>query len=474
MMVLKSSPMDIVPKIRLYQMEQNSVIRDLGRGVLRNAWDGYNSALFAYGQTGSGKSWSVIGYGSNKGIVPKFCEEMFRGIEDKRRSGDTTEFEVRISMLEIYNEIVRDLLNPGGDRKKRALNRAHTIVGIHLTQKARKGNGQETAKSSIVHLVDLAGRDSVLTRLLMNALGGNSRTIMIAAISPADINYEETLSTLRYADRAKQIKTVAIVNEDPTEKLIRELRQENERLKRMLDKGAIDVPIQPGMSEEEIFKLRKKWEEEMYAAMAENDRDLQQMKQSYDDKLKISRQQKRISKIEKEKKVRPHFTNLNFDPMLSGKIVHLLKAGENIVGKTDQADIQLLGPSIQERHAIVNYLEHGGVTLEKCQSECRILLNGDPLSARALLSHCDRIMFGTTQLYVFIHPDQMKKTGKKYPDVTYEMAQEEIASKAGISVDDDDQSLDTALLNKDLIEVLPGVEEANAISEELDKKLNLK
>ncbi|CAL1277290.1 unnamed protein product [Larinioides sclopetarius] len=581
--------------------DQERVYKDLGRGVLRNAWEGYNSALFAYGQTGSGKSWSVIGYGANKGIVPKFCEEMFRGIDDKRRSGDTTEFEVRLSMLEIYNEIVRDLLSPGGDRKRglkvrehpkkgfyaeglqtalvtsykeieRKLNegttnrsiastnmnatsskklmlnitrgtimaryangedvfiprtpiipnlRAHTIVGIHLTQKSRKSNGQETAKSSIVHLVDLAGserasntgatgdrlkegaainqslsclgncihalaeramgrnsrvpfRDSVLTRLLMNALGGNSRTIMIAAISPADINYEETLSTLRYADRAKQIKTVAIVNEDPTEKLIKELRQENERLKRMLDKGAIDVPMQPGMTDEEIIKLRKKWEEEMYAAMAENDRDLLLIKQSYDDKLKLARQQKGfewdIAKIEKEKKVRPHFTNLNFDPMLSGKIVHLLKSGENIVGKTDQADIQLLGPSIQERHAIVNYLEHGGVTLEKYQGECRIILNGEPLTARALLSHCDRILFGTTQLYVFIHPDQMKKTGKKYPDVSYEMAQEEIASKAGISVDDD-ESLDTALLNKDLIEVLPGVEEANAISEELDKKV---
>lgn len=57
------------------------------------------------------------------------------------------------------------------------------------------------------------------------------------------------------ADRAKQIKTVAIVNEDPTEKLIRELRSENERLKKMLEKGAMDVPIQPGMSEEGIKKL---------------------------------------------------------------------------------------------------------------------------------------------------------------------------------------------------------------------------
>ena len=59
-------------------------------------------------------------------------------------------------------------------------------------------------------------RDSVLTKLLMNALGGNSKTIMIAAISPADINYDETISTLRYADRAKQIKCKAVVNEDPT------------------------------------------------------------------------------------------------------------------------------------------------------------------------------------------------------------------------------------------------------------------
>ncbi|GFS57163.1 kinesin-related protein 1 [Trichonephila inaurata madagascariensis] len=274
-----------------------------------------------------------------------------------------------------------------GDRLKEgaAINQSLSCLGNCIHALAERAMGRNTR---------VPFRDSVLTRLLMNALGGNSRTIMIAAISPADINYEETLSTLRYADRAKQIKTVAIVNEDPTEKLIRELRQENERLKRMLDKGAIDVPIQPGMSEEEIFKLRKKWEEEMYAAMAENDRDLQQIKQSYDDKLKLSRQQKGfdwdITKIEKEKKVRPHFTNLNFDPMLSGKIVHLLKSGENIVGKTDQADIQLLGPSIQERHALVNYLEHGGVTLEKCLSECRILLNGEPLTARALLSHCDR------------------------------------------------------------------------------------
>ena len=69
----------------------------------------------------------------------------------------------------------------------------------------------------------------VLTWLLKDSLGGNSKTAMIAAISPAD--YEETLSTLRYADQAKKIKNKAIVNEDPNAKLVRELKEELEMLR---------------------------------------------------------------------------------------------------------------------------------------------------------------------------------------------------------------------------------------------------
>ena len=65
-------------------------------------------------------------------------------------------------------------------------------------------------------------------------MGGNSKTAMIAAISPADINYDETLSTLRYADRAKRIRCHAVVNEDPNAKLVRELRAEVDRLKNLL------------------------------------------------------------------------------------------------------------------------------------------------------------------------------------------------------------------------------------------------
>lgn len=78
-------------------------------------------------------------------------------------------------------------------------------------------------------------RNSSLTRILQNALGGNSQTIMICAVSPASDNYEETLSTLRYADQAKKIKNKPVVNESDTDKLIRELKAENDRLRKIIE-----------------------------------------------------------------------------------------------------------------------------------------------------------------------------------------------------------------------------------------------
>jgi hypothetical protein len=77
-------------------------------------------------------------------------------------------------------------------------------------------------------------RDSKLTRLLQDSLGGNTKTMMVAAISPADYNYEETLSTLRYANRAKNIKNKPKINEDPKDTMIREFKAEIDRLKKLL------------------------------------------------------------------------------------------------------------------------------------------------------------------------------------------------------------------------------------------------
>ncbi len=88
-------------------------------------------------------------------------------------------------------------------------------------------------------------RDSKLTRLLQDSLGGNTKTVMIAALSPADDNYDETLSTLRYASRAKSIKNKPVINEDPKDALLREYEEEILQLKEMLKQLSQGKGISP-------------------------------------------------------------------------------------------------------------------------------------------------------------------------------------------------------------------------------------
>merc|ERR1712048_1002566 len=117
-----------------------------------------------------------------------------------------------------------------GDRLKEgcAINKSLSALGNVIEKLADRATGK-AKKGDIIPY-----RDSKLTRLLQNALGGSSKTVMICALSPASSNYEETLSTLRYADRAKKIKNNATVNENPQAKLLRELKEENEKLKEMM------------------------------------------------------------------------------------------------------------------------------------------------------------------------------------------------------------------------------------------------
>ena len=96
-------------------------------------------------------------------------------------------------------------------------------------------------------------RDSKLTRLLQDSLGGNTKTLMIACLSPADNNYDETLSTLRYANRAKNIKNKPKINEDPKDALLRQYQEEIERLKAML-MGQIPLP-EGGFEGKRVFKV---------------------------------------------------------------------------------------------------------------------------------------------------------------------------------------------------------------------------
>ncbi|XP_076874589.1 kinesin-like protein KIF1B isoform X5 [Brachyhypopomus gauderio] len=147
----------------------------------------------------------------------------------------STEKVSKISLVDLAGSERADSTGAKGTRLKEGanINKSLTTLGKVISALAEVDNC--TSKSKKKKKTDfIPYRDSVLTWLLRENLGGNSRTAMVAALSPADINYDETLSTLRYADRAKQIKCNAVINEDPNAKLVRELKDEVSRLKELL------------------------------------------------------------------------------------------------------------------------------------------------------------------------------------------------------------------------------------------------
>ncbi|XP_048870300.1 kinesin-like protein KIF19 isoform X3 [Brienomyrus brachyistius] len=234
------------------------------KNLIEGVISGYNATVFAYGPTGAGKTYTMLGLDSEPGIYIRTLNDLFRVIEENSEDMDCS---VYMSYLEIYNEMIRDLLNPSsgyldlredckGEIRIAGITEFSTSNAREVTvkQKSRlKGTSQEVRVGKLF-MVDLAGterasqtqnkgkrmkegahinrsllalancinalsdkagrgpqfvnyRDSKLTRLLKDALGGNSRTVMITHISPASTNFEESRNTLMYADKAKNIKT---------------------------------------------------------------------------------------------------------------------------------------------------------------------------------------------------------------------------------------------------------------------------
>lgn len=536
-------------------VDNNVVYDKVGKMVLKAAWDGYNSSLFAYGQTGAGKSYSMVGYGEDKGIIPKACGEIFERI--KEQTTDNLKFTVESSMLEIYNEQVRDLFNPSSNKPgglkvrehpKRGVfvedlvslpvktyqeidelmeqgsnartvastnmnatsSRAHTIFIIQLkqTEIERKGDKEEKReKTSKISLIDLAGseragdtgasgdrlkegcainqsltalgnvisslvkvsntkskkkkkeifipyRGSKLTWLMKDSLGGNSKTIMIAAISPADVCYEESISTLKYANRAKQIKNKAVVNEDKNVKMIRELKKEVALLRKKLAQQGGDAIVdeESGKGNEEDEKANKELEE-LRAKLAESQSIISDLSKSDKDK---EEEKKQISAVNQEKLssagvgVRledmlkmddPLLVNMHPDDMMNGRIIFKIKEGENLVGKYPSKNVKpaipLGGVGVGERHVMIQR-DGNRVSMvpQASKSGQKTFVNGTDLGKETELNHLDRIIIGT-HTYKYINPVERRKKSEEEieseKEMDYYFAQQEFADKQGMS-----------------------------------------
>lgn len=509
---------------------QENLFVDLGKPLLDNAFQGYNNCIFAYGQTGSGKSYSMMGYGQESGIIPKICQNMFERIGQMQQDANLS-CTVEVSYLEIYNERVRDLLNPStkgnlrvrehpstgpyvedlaklvvrsfseienlmdeGNKARTVAatnmnetsSRSHAVFTLTLTQKRHDTDtnmsGEKVAKIS---LVDLAGseratstgatgarlkegaeinrslstlgrviaaladrstgkkknvqvpyRDSVLTWLLKDSLGGNSLTAMIAAISPADINFEETLSTLRYADSAKRIKNHAVVNEDPNARMIRELKEELAQLRSKLSGGgggmveeqyAPDTPL-----EKQIVSIaqpdgtvKKVSKAEIVEQLSQSEKLYKDLNQTWEEKLQKTEEihKEREAALEElgisiEKgfvglstpKKMPHLVNLSDDPLLAECLVYNLKPGTTTVGNVDKenqtAEIRLNGAQILDEHCTFENVD-GTVTVVP-RDNAGVMVNGVRIDKPKRLRSGYRIILGDFHIFRFNNPQEAR------------------------------------------------------------------
>lgn len=509
---------------------QDNLFADLGVPLLDNAFEGYNNCIFAYGQTGSGKSYSMMGYGADAGVIPKICYDMFERITKLQADPNLT-CTVEVSYLEIYNERVRDLLNPATkgnlrvrehpstgpyveDLAKLAVrsfqeienlmdegnkartvaatnmnetsSRSHAVFTLTLTQKRHDvETSMDTEKVAKISLVDLAGseratstgatgarlkegaeinrslstlgrviaaladlssgkknlkvpyRDSVLTWLLKDSLGGNSMTAMIAAISPADINFEETLSTLRYADSAKRIKNHAVVNEDPNARMIRELKEELAQLRSKLGGGGsgAGVPEQiypPGTPLEKQMvsitqadgTVKQVSKAEIIDQLGQSEKLYQDLNQTWEQKLQKTEliHKEREAALEElgisiEKgnigmstpKKMPHLVNLSDDPLLAECLVYNLKPGMTTIGNVDAPatpEIRLSGSKIMDLHCKLENVDNV-VTIIPSEGAA-VMVNGVRVDKSKRLKSGSRIILGDFHIFRFNNPLEAK------------------------------------------------------------------
>ncbi|XP_047520738.1 kinesin-like protein KIF13B isoform X4 [Pieris napi] len=336
-------------------------------------------------------------------------------------TGVTGEKVARLSLVDLAGSERAVKTGAVGDRLKEGsnINKSLTTLGLVISKLADQSSGKNNKDKFVPY------RDSVLTWLLKDNLGGNSKTVMVATISPAADNYEETLSTLRYADRAKRIVNHAVVNEDPNARIIRELRQEVEALKEML-KYATGSPVgedvheKLAQSEHLMKEMSRTWEEKL----VETGR-VQSERQHALEKMGISVQASGI-KVEKNKF---YLVNLNADPSLNELLVYYLKE-RTLVGADRSADIQLSGLGIQPQHCLL-VVENGALNMEPV-SAARCFVNGTPVVSRVKLGHADRILWGNHHFFRVNCPkDNNEMTTSSEPQtpaqpIDYNFARDEI------------------------------------------------
>uniref|UniRef100_A0A672ID69 plus-end-directed kinesin ATPase n=1 Tax=Salarias fasciatus TaxID=181472 RepID=A0A672ID69_SALFA len=394
----------------------------------------------------------------------------------------STEKVSKISLVDLAGSERADSTGAKGTRLKEGanINKSLTTLGKVISALAEVVSSKKKKKTDFIPY-----RDSVLTWLLRENLGGNSRTAMVAALSPADINYDETLSTLRYADRAKNIKCNAVINEDPNNKLVRDLKDEVARLKELLRAQGLgdilDTPIgsltaspssgslcsQGGLQSVTSIQERimsTPGGEEAIERLKESEKIIAELNETWEEKLRKTeaiRMERSALLAEMGVAIRedggtlgvfspkktPHLVNLNEDPLMSECLLYYIKDGITRVGQADaerRQDIVLSGAHIREEHCIFRSERNANgdviVMLVPCEGS-ETYVNGKRVEDSIQLRSGNRIIMGKNHVFRFNHPEQARAEREKTPSaetpvepVDWTFAQRELLEKQGIDM----------------------------------------
>ncbi|XP_072222338.1 kinesin-like protein KIF1B isoform X14 [Leuresthes tenuis] len=392
----------------------------------------------------------------------------------------STEKVSKISLVDLAGSERADSTGAKGTRLKEGANINKSLTTLGKVISALAEVSKKKKKSDFIPY-----RDSVLTWLLRENLGGNSRTAMVAALSPADINYDETLSTLRYADRAKNIKCNAVINEDPNNKLVRDLKDEVARLKELLRAQGLgdilDTPIgsltaspssgalssQGGLTSVTSIQERimsTPGGEEAIERLKESEKIIAELNETWEEKLRKTeaiRMEREALLAEMGVAIRedggtlgvfspkktPHLVNLNEDPLMSECLLYYIKDGITRVGQADaerRQDIVLSGAHIREEHCIFRSERNANgdviVLLVPCEAS-ETYVNGKRVEDAIQLRSGNRIIMGKNHVFRFNHPEQARAEREKTPSaetpvepVDWTFAQRELLEKQGIDM----------------------------------------
>ena len=232
----------------------------------------------------------------------------------------------------------------------------------------------------------------------------------------------------------------------------------------------------------EYEKAKKEMEDNLKKQLDENEREIESMKETYEQKLAEARAKaeelEKITKQNEKFKNCPHFANINSDPMLTGTLKYAIdlnsKKTKMVIGTSDKAEIQIQGLGVQDRHAGISF-ENNEYFIEPYNNS-RVIRNGTQCDEKFKLNNFDRLVFGASHYYIFIDPTKFGKEkeiiDEKMRTITVEKIQQEIAEASGLisNMFDRKEPEELACIN-DLIDLLPYIEEANQMSIILDKKM---